>query len=97
MKPYHLGDLNFVKASYLSMYGPVKSEWSLKNSQFCWDIEIPANTTATIYIPARQEEDVTESGRECSKSEEIKFVKIEDGRAVFEIGSGKYQFISLSK
>ena len=97
MNPHVLGDLKAVKASYLSMYGPVGSEWSLKTKQFCWNIEIPPNTTATIYIPAEQEQEVTESGRECSKSEGVKFVKLEEGRAVFEIGSGIYQFVSMRK
>jgi len=94
MKPYPVGNLKFVKASYLSMYGPIQSEWHLNGNKFSWDINIPANTTAAIYIPAEKESDVTEGRREITKAAGIKFVKIEDGRAVYEIGSGSYHFIS---
>ncbi|MHB8854499.1 MAG: glycoside hydrolase family 78 protein [Ignavibacteriaceae bacterium] len=94
MKPYPVGNLKFVKASYLSMYGLIKSEWHIRGSKFNWEISIPANTTATIYVPAEKEGDVTESGKEASKSEGVKFVRLESGRAVYEIGSGSYYFIS---
>jgi alpha-L-rhamnosidase len=97
MKPYPVGNLKFVKANYLSTYGPIKSEWHLNSAQFNWDISIPANTTATIYIPAEKEGDVTESGKQASKTEGVKFVKIEDGRAVYEIGSGSYHFVAKNE
>ena len=56
--------------------------------------DIPANTTATIYIPAEKQAEVTESGKQTSKSEGLIFIKLEDGRAVYEIGSGSYHFSS---
>ena len=83
MKPVSVGDLSFIKASYQSMYGLVKSEWHYKNDKFNWDINIPVNTTATVYIPAEKEGDVTEGGKEITMAAGIKFVKSEDGRAVF--------------
>jgi alpha-L-rhamnosidase len=94
MKPYPVGNLKFVKASYLSMYGLIKSEWHIRESEFNWEISIPANTTATIYVPAEKKSDVKESGREASKAKGVKFVKLENGRAVYKISSGSYQFIS---
>jgi alpha-L-rhamnosidase len=94
MKPYPLNDLKFVKASYLSMYGLIKSEWHSSNTKFDWDINIPANTSATIYIPAEKEGDVTENGKDVLKNDGVKFVKLENGRAVYEIGSGSYHFTS---
>lgn len=96
MKPYPVGNLKFVKASYLSMYGLIKSEWHIRGRKFNWEISIPANTTATIYVPAEKESDVTESGKEASKCAGVKFVRLENGRAVYEIGSGNYHFISKS-
>ncbi len=96
MKPYPVGNLRFAKARYLSKYGPIKSEWHLRGSKFSWEISIPANTTAIIYVPAENEGDVTESGREASTSEGVKFVKLENDRAIYKIGSGSYHFISKS-
>jgi alpha-L-rhamnosidase len=94
MKPYPVGDLKFTKVSFLSMYGPIKSEWHLTGTQFDWSLDIPANTTATVYIPAKKEGNITESGIPVSTAGGVKFVKFEDGRAVYEIGSGRYHFIS---
>ncbi len=102
MKPYparltgrQVDDLKFVKASYLSEYGLIKSNWKKENNQFYWDILIPANTTATIYIPTNQVDKILESGNEASKVMGVKFIKFEDGRAVYELGSGSYHFTSL--
>ena len=94
MNPLPAGDLKFVKASYLSKYGPIKSEWHINGFKFNWEISIPANTTATIYIPAKNEADITDGRQQASKEAGVKFVKMEGGRAVYEIGSGNYHFIS---
>jgi alpha-L-rhamnosidase len=41
--------------------------------------------------------DITENGKSVKESEGIKFIKMEDGYAVFEIGSGSYSFLSRFK
>jgi hypothetical protein len=94
MKPHVLGDLKFVNASYKSIYGKIKSNWNLDDNKFSWDISIPANTTATIYVPTLEKEEVLEGNQLASKSDHIKFVRWEDNYAVFEIGSGDYSFSS---
>jgi alpha-L-rhamnosidase len=94
MKPQPVGDLKFVKASHRSPYGLISSEWHKDGNNFNWHITVPANTTATVYVPAKSAEAVTESGRSTDKSKGMKFLRMENGRAVFEIGSGEYQFAS---
>jgi alpha-L-rhamnosidase len=94
MKPQPAGDLKFAEASHLSMYGLIKSSWKIEKNTFSWKVDIPANTTATIYIPVEKGNDITESGKQVSETEDIKFIGIKDGKAVFEIGSGSYHFIS---
>lgn len=95
MDPHPAGDVRFVKASYLSMYGLIKSYWRREEDKFSWDIDIPANTTATIYIPSHSESAVTESGRNASVASGVKFLSFENGRAIYEIGSGSYHFVSI--
>jgi Alpha-L-rhamnosidase N-terminal domain./Bacterial alpha-L-rhamnosidase. len=51
MRPMPVDNLDFVKASYRSPYGMIKSEWKKTGSQFTWKVSIPANTTAVLYIP----------------------------------------------
>lgn len=86
MKPRPVGDLKFVKATHNSPYGLISSEWHRNGNRFDWHVEIPANTTATVYVPAASLENV--------KAEGLKPARLEAGAAVFEIGSGKYHFSS---
>jgi len=86
MKPMPVGDLTFVKATHNSPYGLIASEWHKDGKKFDWQIEIPANTTTTVYVPATSLKAVTAKG--------VKASRFENGRAVFELGSGKYHFVS---
>ncbi|MBP6431214.1 MAG: family 78 glycoside hydrolase catalytic domain [Ferruginibacter sp.] len=97
MKPSIPAGLDFVKASYNSMYGNIKSEWRNSINKFEWSISIPANTTATIYIPANSIDEITESGKSIINNTDVKFNKIEKGVAVLEVVSGNYTFIRNKK
>lgn len=92
MKPEIIDGLDYVKASYNSPHGKIKSEWKrdAASLNFNWNIEIPANAAATVYIPAG---DITENGKPLNTSE-IKFLNTEGAYAVYEIGSGSYSFSS---
>src|SRR5689334_17582453 len=53
MRPEMIDELQYVKASYKSPYGLIKSEWKKDQANnFSWNIEVPANATALVYIPA---------------------------------------------
>ena len=56
------------------------------------DVSIPANTTATLYIPAAEASSITESGKPAATAEGVHFLRAEQGEALFEIGSGSYTF-----
>lgn len=86
MKPLPVGDLTYVKATHLSPYGLISSEWHKKNGRFDWRIEVPVNTTATVYVPATDAGSVSAHG--------LTPVRYENGRSIFELGSGKYHFSS---
>ncbi len=97
MKPILAGDLEFVKTSYRSVQGVIKSEWHRKASSFNWEITVPANTTALIYVPAKSVDEVTETGQQEKLNAGTKFIKMEEDRAVFEVKSGSYRFSSVLK
>jgi len=97
MKPNLPTGLDFVNASYNSMHGLIKSEWKKNAGQLEWNIIIPANSSATIYIPAVSLAAVTESGQDLSKIEGIRSVKWENGSAIVQLGSGQFKFISRIK
>ena len=94
MKPCVLGDLTNVDASYNSINGKIKSGWKLENNKFKWDVTIPSNTTATVFVPTLNKEEVMEGHQLATKSEGVNFIKWEDDREVFEIKSGEYTFTS---
>ena len=95
MKPYPEASLKFVEASYLSPYGLIISQWKRGGKLFNWDISVPANTTATIYIPAEKSSSVKEGGKLASHTKGVKFIGMEDGRAVYYVVSGRYRFASM--
>jgi alpha-L-rhamnosidase len=92
--PQPVGDLEWVRAEHESMYGTIGSSWYRDSQSFKLDLTIPANTTATVYVPAKGIDSVTESGRPVDKVKDVRFLKMEDDAAVFEIGSGNYCFLS---
>ncbi|MCD8296009.1 MAG: family 78 glycoside hydrolase catalytic domain [Prevotella sp.] len=52
MKPDFLCDeLDDIDASYRSIYGDIISRWHKQNGILYWHVEIPANTTALLYLP----------------------------------------------
>lgn len=92
MKPCFTKGLEYAKASYQTMYGQVKSEWQQRNTSFSWNITVPGNTKAIVYIPAGSAQAVTDGGKDAATSEGVKFLRMEGDKAVFEIGSGDYVF-----
>ena len=76
------------------MYGFIRSEWTLENSNFEWQITIPVNTTATVYVPAEDASHVTENGHSIEKARGITFLRTENGFAVFDVEAGSYSISS---
>ncbi|MCK5821749.1 MAG: family 78 glycoside hydrolase catalytic domain [Bacteroidales bacterium] len=94
MKPNVVGDLRYVDASYNSIHGKIESSWKLSEDKFNWDITVPANTYATIYVPTLEKDEVFEGGKPSSNSDGVVFLKWENNRAVFQVESGSYSFSS---
>ena len=94
IKPVPIGDLSWVKAHYDSLYGRIVSNWQLETRNLKLDVTIPINTTATVYVPAKDAAGVTESGKPATKAKGVKFLRTENGAAVYEVGSGIYRFES---
>lgn len=92
MKPQTVDGLNFVNASYHSIHGLIKSDWKNQEGKFKWDIGLPANTSALVYVPAKSAEAVTEGGKKAMTAEGVKYLRMEGNCAVFEVGSGNYEF-----
>ena len=94
LKPEPGGNLTWARGYYDSPHGRIGSDWKIENGQFLWNVQIPANTTATVYLPAKDAAGVTESGLPAAKAEGVTFLRTENGAAVYKVGSGCYRFCS---
>jgi len=86
--------LTNAQAAYESPAGHIESAWWIDGKDFRLNVSIPPNTTATVYVPASAADLVTESGQPAARSIGVSLLRSEDGVAVFNVGSGKYQFES---
>jgi len=89
IKPHIGGGLTNASASLQTYYGKVSSGWKVDGNKIILDIEIPANTKATLLIPVSNADLVKENGMPLSKDI---LVASEDGNIKLKIGSGKYHF-----
>jgi alpha-L-rhamnosidase len=96
MSPTPVGDLSHVHAAYNSAYGKILSDWQVAAGHFIWTLTVPPNTTATVSVPAKSPSAVSESGKPASEAQGVKYLRAEQGRAVYEIGSGSYRFESTA-
>lgn len=92
VRPIINPDLKFVHASYQCPQGLIVSNQTIDKRAFKWQIEIPANSKAVVYIPAKSAAKIKESGTNINVSKDIKLVGKNDGNVVVEIGSGRYNF-----
>ncbi|HMI62802.1 MAG TPA: family 78 glycoside hydrolase catalytic domain [Puia sp.] len=51
MKPVFPAGLDFAEASYQTPYGRVSSSWRRKGGAIIWDVVVPANVRAQVYLP----------------------------------------------
>ncbi len=94
IKPQPVFSLNYAKSTYMSPYGEIISDWHIENDGFILNVTIPHNTSATVFIPTKNADQVKESGKSISSNSNIKMLYYKGQLAVFEIGSGKYSFSS---
>lgn len=55
IKPQFIKGITSVEATYQSVYGEISSGWSCLNGKIKLQVVIPANTTAVIYLPEKEE------------------------------------------
>ena len=92
LQPHGFAQLAWAKVRHDSLYGPICSEWRAHAGRFAWEISLPANTTATVYLPARRVEEITEGGRPLAQSSGVTWLRQEGDRAVLAVESGNYKF-----
>ena len=88
------GGLTSARAVHKSLYGEIDSGWELSGDKLTMNVEIPANSTASIHIPgdpAHIEINstlLTASGMDYNEM---------DGETVVNTGSGNYVIVTSMK
>jgi len=86
--------LTWAKTSYDSINGKIATAWKRDGQRLTLEVTVPVNTTATVHVPTRDAAGITESGKVVANAQGVKFLRADDGVAVFEVGSGTYKFAS---
>jgi alpha-L-rhamnosidase len=95
MKPHPVGDLKFVRASHRSPHGWIVSDWQRDGNRFDWQITVPPNTRATVYVPARRADEVLSGRVPAVTARGVRASRVEGDRLVLEVEPGRYRFRSL--
>lgn len=91
-KPQPVEDISFAKYYNNTSYGKAGIHWEKNNNVFSMEVTIPVGCTATVYVPARENQIINESGALVSNPEFIPEDKTGAGFYVVNVESGVYKF-----
>ena len=93
MKPDFETGLSFINSSYESIYGTIISNWKKTKSNLQWNITIPANSSAIVYLPITNASNVVLNNKKLDKTDSV--FKIENNKIVLTLPSGTYILLVL--
>ncbi|MFF3371977.1 family 78 glycoside hydrolase catalytic domain [Streptomyces sp. NPDC002680] len=87
------GGITRVSAAYESPYGEIRSEWALQDAgrTLVYEAVVPANSAATLHLPAASADAVREGRRPLSEVDGVRFAGHADGVSSYRIPSGRYR------
>ncbi len=85
IKPAISDEMERMAGSYESINGTIRSAWEKVDGKVHVNVTIPANTTATVYLPTSKDGPVMEGDTEIEGV-------WENGQRLVKIGSGEYAF-----
>jgi alpha-L-rhamnosidase len=85
--------ISWVKAHYDSINGRIASAWKLEHDLFSLDVTIPANTTASVFLPKATADRVTENEHALTRDTRgVRSMRADGSSLRVEIGAGNYRF-----
>ncbi len=87
LRPYVPAGLDHAAASEKTVHGTVASSWAKTGNAFHLDVTVPVNATATVYVPLFGQD-------QFSADAGAKLLRVQDGNAIYSVGSGQWGFIS---
>jgi alpha-L-rhamnosidase len=89
LKPNFVQGLDHFEASHKSPYGQIVSSWKRKGKTVEYQVAIPANSTATLYLQGSR---IQENGKSPEQNPLIRTKEQAKGMHRFELQSGSYRF-----
>jgi alpha-L-rhamnosidase len=87
--------LKWVKAHHDCIYGRIESSWRIDDNRILTlNVTVPPNTTATLILPTKDEEAVTENSRSLAEAPGVEHAGTESGNMRIELEPGAYTFTS---
>jgi alpha-L-rhamnosidase len=90
LKPLPGGTLTWATGSYNSISGKIEAGWKKEGTKFEYTFVVPANTTATVYIPGKSAGNVFLKGKRNDKKPGQNTPVYENGYMRFEVDSGTW-------
>jgi alpha-L-rhamnosidase len=87
------GRITRVTGAHESPYGEIRSEWRLGDGgrTLLYDALVPANTEATLRLPAVSADTVREGRTPLSRVDGVRFLGYADGVSSYRLPSGRYR------
>ncbi|WP_189148451.1 alpha-L-rhamnosidase [Streptomyces lacrimifluminis] len=87
------GGITRVSGTYESPYGEIRSEWQVTEGgrALVYDVVVPANSEATLRLPAVSADSVREGRARLAGAEGVRFIGFGDGVYVCRLASGRYR------
>ena len=92
VRPQPGGGLEWARGSYHSIRGEIAVGWHLEGDNLSLTVTLPANTTATLWVPTSDPSSVREGGQPLTEVKGISAITEQPGALVLEVGAGSYQF-----
>ncbi|MGD2095733.1 MAG: family 78 glycoside hydrolase catalytic domain [Phycisphaerales bacterium] len=84
--------LDWVKTSFESPYGTIRSNWEIVNGTLKLSVSVPPNTTATLYLPTKNPKSIKEGNTPLAEAYGIKHLRNTKEHSILEIQPGHYNF-----
>ena len=92
IRPHPGPGLSHARAVYDSIRGRIACAWRAEGAGLALDVIIPANTTATVFVPAPLGADISEGGVPVARASGVSLARRAGDQVLVSVGSGTYHF-----
>jgi alpha-L-rhamnosidase len=89
LKPNFVQGLDYFEATHEGPYGEILSSWKKKGKQVEYNVSVPTNSEATLYLKSKK---IKENGRSLDKNPWIRIKETQENQIVLELKAGNYHF-----